>query len=45
MNTKIFSYNYSVSEKAYFYKDIGMVDAIGDGIVIIKGLTNVATVK
>lgn len=34
--------NLSLSKKAIFYKDIGMVDAIGDGIVIIKGLTNVA---
>lgn len=29
-------------DKSLFYKDIGIVDAIGDGIVSIKGLNNVA---
>lgn len=31
-----------LSKHAIFYKDIGIVDSIGDGIVIIKGLTSVA---
>ena len=30
------NFSYTSNKKATFYKDIGMVDAIGDGIVSIK---------